>query len=68
MHVAMRWSSLIKNIVFDLKEGFFQTGLFFGEVEGAVMNKLLQMGSFKRLGHVITGSIKCCFRETLQPG
>uniref|UniRef100_A0A4W6ESD3 Calcium channel, voltage dependent, alpha2/delta subunit 3 n=1 Tax=Lates calcarifer TaxID=8187 RepID=A0A4W6ESD3_LATCA len=24
------------------------TGLFFGEVEGAVMNKLLQMGSFKR--------------------
>lgn len=25
-----------------------QTGLFFGEVEGAVMNKLLQMGSFKR--------------------
>uniref|UniRef100_A0A3Q4C0U2 VWFA domain-containing protein n=1 Tax=Mola mola TaxID=94237 RepID=A0A3Q4C0U2_MOLML len=24
-----------------------QTGLFFGEVEGAVMNKLLQMGSFK---------------------
>uniref|UniRef100_A0A3Q0SHR0 Calcium channel, voltage dependent, alpha2/delta subunit 3 n=1 Tax=Amphilophus citrinellus TaxID=61819 RepID=A0A3Q0SHR0_AMPCI len=26
-----------------------QTGLFFGEVEGAVMNKLLQMGSFKRI-------------------
>uniref|UniRef100_A0A8C6M8J3 Calcium channel, voltage dependent, alpha2/delta subunit 3 n=1 Tax=Nothobranchius furzeri TaxID=105023 RepID=A0A8C6M8J3_NOTFU len=25
-----------------------QTGLFFGEVEGAVMNKLLQMGCFKR--------------------
>ena len=27
-----------------------QTGLFFGEVEGAVMNKLLLMGSFKRSG------------------
>ncbi|KAL3978287.1 homeodomain interacting protein kinase [Sarotherodon galilaeus] len=26
-----------------------QTGLFFGEVEGAVMNKLLQMGFFKRI-------------------
>ncbi|TMS18964.1 Voltage-dependent calcium channel subunit alpha-2/delta-3 [Larimichthys crocea] len=26
-----------------------QTGLFFGQVEGAVMNKLLQMGSFKRI-------------------
>ncbi|AWP02794.1 putative voltage-dependent calcium channel subunit alpha-2/delta-3-like [Scophthalmus maximus] len=26
-----------------------QTGLFFGEVEGAVMTKLLQMGSFKRI-------------------
>uniref|UniRef100_A0A1A7ZGY7 Calcium channel, voltage dependent, alpha2/delta subunit 3 n=1 Tax=Nothobranchius furzeri TaxID=105023 RepID=A0A1A7ZGY7_NOTFU len=26
-----------------------QTGLFFGEVEGAVMNKLLQMGCFKRI-------------------
>ncbi|XP_036386688.1 voltage-dependent calcium channel subunit alpha-2/delta-3-like [Megalops cyprinoides] len=26
-----------------------QTGLFFGEVEGAVMNKLLLMGSFKRV-------------------
>uniref|UniRef100_A0A3B3TTS3 Calcium channel, voltage dependent, alpha2/delta subunit 3 n=1 Tax=Poecilia latipinna TaxID=48699 RepID=A0A3B3TTS3_9TELE len=26
-----------------------QTGLFFGEVEGAVMSKLLQMGSFKRI-------------------
>uniref|UniRef100_A0A8C5A4F0 Calcium channel, voltage dependent, alpha2/delta subunit 3 n=1 Tax=Gadus morhua TaxID=8049 RepID=A0A8C5A4F0_GADMO len=29
--------------------GFILTGLFFGEVEGAVMNKLLQMGSFKRI-------------------
>jgi len=28
--------------------------MFFGEVEGAVMNKLLQMGSFKRLGDMIT--------------
>uniref|UniRef100_A0A3Q3E712 Voltage-dependent calcium channel alpha-2/delta subunit conserved region domain-containing protein n=1 Tax=Labrus bergylta TaxID=56723 RepID=A0A3Q3E712_9LABR len=28
---------------------FSSTGLFFGEVEGAVMNKLLQMGSFKRI-------------------
>lgn len=27
---------------------FLQTGDFFGEVEGAVMNKLLAMGSFKR--------------------
>uniref|UniRef100_A0A8C6M180 Calcium channel, voltage dependent, alpha2/delta subunit 3 n=1 Tax=Nothobranchius furzeri TaxID=105023 RepID=A0A8C6M180_NOTFU len=26
-----------------------KTGLFFGEVEGAVMNKLLQMGCFKRI-------------------
>uniref|UniRef100_A0A286YCK6 Calcium channel, voltage-dependent, alpha2/delta subunit 3 n=1 Tax=Mus musculus TaxID=10090 RepID=A0A286YCK6_MOUSE len=26
-----------------------QTGDFFGEVEGAVMNKLLTMGSFKRI-------------------
>ncbi|XP_064162673.1 voltage-dependent calcium channel subunit alpha-2/delta-3-like isoform X1 [Anguilla rostrata] len=26
-----------------------QTGIFFGEVEGAVMNKLLLMGSFKRV-------------------
>lgn len=25
-----------------------QTGDFFGEIEGAVMNKLLAMGSFKR--------------------
>lgn len=27
---------------------FLQTNLFFGEVEGAVMNKLLLMGSFKK--------------------
>uniref|UniRef100_A0A8C4YD45 Voltage-dependent calcium channel alpha-2/delta subunit conserved region domain-containing protein n=1 Tax=Gopherus evgoodei TaxID=1825980 RepID=A0A8C4YD45_9SAUR len=26
-----------------------QTGNFFGEIEGAVMNKLLTMGSFKRI-------------------
>uniref|UniRef100_G3N9Z8 Calcium channel, voltage dependent, alpha2/delta subunit 3 n=1 Tax=Gasterosteus aculeatus aculeatus TaxID=481459 RepID=G3N9Z8_GASAC len=40
---------LIDNNAFILvTEEQSQTGLFFGEVEGAVMNKLLQMGSFKR--------------------
>lgn len=34
---------LVISCVFPL-----QTGYFFGEVEGAVMNKLLTMGSFKR--------------------
>ncbi|GAA6079249.1 voltage-dependent calcium channel subunit alpha-2/delta-3 isoform X1, partial [Tachysurus ichikawai] len=41
---------LIDNNGFVLvSEDFSQTGLFFGEVEGAVMNKLLLMGSFKRI-------------------
>uniref|UniRef100_A0A665T2V7 Calcium channel, voltage dependent, alpha2/delta subunit 3 n=1 Tax=Echeneis naucrates TaxID=173247 RepID=A0A665T2V7_ECHNA len=41
---------LIDNNGFILvTEELSQTGLFFGEVEGAVMNKLLQMGSFKRI-------------------
>ncbi|XP_058855877.1 voltage-dependent calcium channel subunit alpha-2/delta-3-like isoform X1 [Acipenser ruthenus] len=41
---------LIDNNGFILvSEDFSQTGIFFGEVEGAVMNKLLQMGSFKRV-------------------
>ncbi|KAF3856312.1 hypothetical protein F7725_017035, partial [Dissostichus mawsoni] len=41
---------LIDNNAFILvTEEPSQTGLFFGEVEGAVMNKLLQMGSFKRI-------------------
>ncbi|XP_059925918.1 LOW QUALITY PROTEIN: voltage-dependent calcium channel subunit alpha-2/delta-3-like [Gadus macrocephalus] len=41
---------LIDNNGFILvTEEISQTGLFFGEVEGAVMNKLLQMGSFKRI-------------------
>uniref|UniRef100_A0AAQ4QCV6 Calcium channel, voltage dependent, alpha2/delta subunit 3 n=1 Tax=Gasterosteus aculeatus aculeatus TaxID=481459 RepID=A0AAQ4QCV6_GASAC len=41
---------LIDNNAFILvTEEQSQTGLFFGEVEGAVMNKLLQMGSFKRI-------------------
>ncbi|XP_062267377.1 voltage-dependent calcium channel subunit alpha-2/delta-3 [Platichthys flesus] len=41
---------LIDNNGFILvTEEHSQTGLFFGEVEGAVMNKLLQMGSFKRI-------------------
>ncbi|KAK1799584.1 hypothetical protein P4O66_000465 [Electrophorus voltai] len=40
---------LIDNNGFILvSEAYSQTGLFFGEVEGAVMNKLLLMGSFKR--------------------
>ncbi|KAK3512976.1 hypothetical protein QTP70_033865 [Hemibagrus guttatus] len=40
---------LIDNNGFVLvSEDYSQTGLFFGEVEGAVMNKLLLMGSFKR--------------------
>uniref|UniRef100_A0A8C5R4U9 Calcium voltage-gated channel auxiliary subunit alpha2delta 3 n=1 Tax=Leptobrachium leishanense TaxID=445787 RepID=A0A8C5R4U9_9ANUR len=32
-----------------VSEDYRQTGSFFGEVEGAVMNKLLMMGSFKRI-------------------
>ncbi|XP_035376482.1 voltage-dependent calcium channel subunit alpha-2/delta-3 [Electrophorus electricus] len=41
---------LIDNNGFILvSEAYSQTGLFFGEVEGAVMNKLLLMGSFKRI-------------------
>ncbi|XP_046882487.1 voltage-dependent calcium channel subunit alpha-2/delta-3-like [Hypomesus transpacificus] len=41
---------LIDNNGFILvTEDYSQTGLFFGEVEGAVMNKLLLMGSFKRI-------------------
>ncbi|KAF7249824.1 Voltage-dependent calcium channel subunit alpha-2/delta-3 [Varanus komodoensis] len=40
---------LIDNNGFILvSEDYTQTGNFFGEVEGAVMNKLLIMGSFKR--------------------
>lgn len=31
--------------------GFFQTGVFFGEAEGAVMSKLVSMGSFTRYVH-----------------
>ncbi|MGH0177705.1 UNVERIFIED_CONTAM: hypothetical protein FKN15_075723 [Acipenser sinensis] len=49
---------LIDNNGFILvSEDFSQTGIFFGEVEGAVMNKLLQMGSFKR-----TESHACALR------
>uniref|UniRef100_A0AAY4A542 VWFA domain-containing protein n=1 Tax=Denticeps clupeoides TaxID=299321 RepID=A0AAY4A542_9TELE len=41
---------LIDNNGFILvSEDYSQTGLFFGEVEGAVMNKLLLMGSFKKI-------------------
>ncbi|KAM9535911.1 voltage-dependent calcium channel subunit alpha-2/delta-3-like [Salvelinus alpinus] len=41
---------LIDNNGFILvTEDYSQAGLFFGEVESAVMNKLLLMGSFKRL-------------------
>ncbi|KAM4650370.1 voltage-dependent calcium channel subunit alpha-2/delta-3 [Discoglossus pictus] len=41
---------LIDNNGFILvSEDYRQTGNFFGEVEGAVMNKLLTMGSFKRI-------------------
>ncbi|KAJ6668343.1 hypothetical protein lerEdw1_015720 [Lerista edwardsae] len=41
---------LIDNNGFILvSEDYTQTGNFFGEVEGAVMNKLLIMGSFKRI-------------------
>ncbi|KFP04912.1 Voltage-dependent calcium channel subunit alpha-2/delta-3, partial [Calypte anna] len=41
---------LIDNNGFILvSEDYGQTGNFFGEVEGAVMNKLLTMGSFKRI-------------------
>ncbi|XP_030901930.2 voltage-dependent calcium channel subunit alpha-2/delta-3 [Melopsittacus undulatus] len=41
---------LIDNNGFILvSEDYRQTGYFFGEVEGAVMNKLLTMGSFKRI-------------------
>ncbi|KFP88488.1 Voltage-dependent calcium channel subunit alpha-2/delta-3, partial [Acanthisitta chloris] len=41
---------LIDNNGFILvSEDYSQTGYFFGEVEGAVMNKLLTMGSFKRI-------------------
>ncbi|XP_068019909.1 voltage-dependent calcium channel subunit alpha-2/delta-3 isoform X4 [Melanerpes formicivorus] len=41
---------LIDNNGFILvSEDYTQTGYFFGEVEGAVMNKLLAMGSFKRI-------------------
>ncbi|XP_030634224.1 voltage-dependent calcium channel subunit alpha-2/delta-3 [Chanos chanos] len=41
---------LIDNNGFILvSEDYSQTGHFFGEVEGAVMNKLLLMGSFKRI-------------------
>ncbi|KAI4898906.1 hypothetical protein NFI96_006875, partial [Prochilodus magdalenae] len=41
---------LVDNNGFILvSEDYSQTGLFFGEVEGVVMNKLLLMGSFKRI-------------------
>ncbi|XP_061474227.1 voltage-dependent calcium channel subunit alpha-2/delta-3 isoform X1 [Rhineura floridana] len=41
---------LIDNNGFILvSEDYTQTGNFFGEIEGAVMNKLLIMGSFKRI-------------------
>ncbi|XP_051707491.1 voltage-dependent calcium channel subunit alpha-2/delta-3 isoform X4 [Oryctolagus cuniculus] len=41
---------LIDNNGFILvSEDYMQTGDFFGEIEGAVMNKLLSMGSFKRI-------------------
>ncbi|XP_069795772.1 voltage-dependent calcium channel subunit alpha-2/delta-3 isoform X4 [Narcine bancroftii] len=41
---------LIDNNGFILvSENYDETGTFFGEVEGAVMNKLLMMGSFKRV-------------------
>ncbi|XP_067286907.1 voltage-dependent calcium channel subunit alpha-2/delta-3 isoform X2 [Pseudorasbora parva] len=41
---------LIDNNGFILvSENTYQTNLFFGEVEGAVMNKLLLMGSFKKI-------------------
>ncbi|XP_048462681.1 voltage-dependent calcium channel subunit alpha-2/delta-3 [Rhincodon typus] len=41
---------LIDNNGFILvSENYDETGTFFGEVEGAVMNKLLIMGSFKRI-------------------
>uniref|UniRef100_A0A8C0ISC4 Calcium voltage-gated channel auxiliary subunit alpha2delta 3 n=1 Tax=Chelonoidis abingdonii TaxID=106734 RepID=A0A8C0ISC4_CHEAB len=41
---------LIDNNGFILvAEDYRQTGNFFGEIEGAVMNKLLTMGSFKRI-------------------
>ncbi|XP_064422513.1 voltage-dependent calcium channel subunit alpha-2/delta-3 [Latimeria chalumnae] len=41
---------LIDNNGFILvSENYYETGIFFGEVEGAVMNKLLAMGSFKRI-------------------
>ncbi|XP_067854843.1 voltage-dependent calcium channel subunit alpha-2/delta-3 [Heptranchias perlo] len=41
---------LIDNNGFILvSESYDETGTFFGEVEGAVMNKLLLMGSFKRV-------------------
>ncbi|XP_042195431.1 voltage-dependent calcium channel subunit alpha-2/delta-3 isoform X2 [Callorhinchus milii] len=41
---------LIDNNGFILvSENYDETGTFFGEVEGAVMNKLLLMGSFKRI-------------------
>ncbi|MEQ2232270.1 Voltage-dependent calcium channel subunit alpha-2/delta-3, partial [Ilyodon furcidens] len=41
---------LIDNNGFILvAEDYTLTGFFFGEAEGAVMNKLLQMGSFKRV-------------------
>ncbi|KAJ8265190.1 hypothetical protein COCON_G00142890 [Conger conger] len=41
---------LIDNNGFILvSEDYSQTGMFFGEAEGAVMNKLLIMGSFKRV-------------------
>ncbi|XP_072569227.1 voltage-dependent calcium channel subunit alpha-2/delta-3 isoform X2 [Paramormyrops kingsleyae] len=41
---------LIDNNGFILvSEDYSQTGMFFGEVEGAVMSKLLSMGSFKRV-------------------
>ncbi|XP_078207326.1 voltage-dependent calcium channel subunit alpha-2/delta-3 isoform X20 [Callithrix jacchus] len=41
---------LIDNNGFILvSEDYTQTGDFFGEIEGAVMNKLLTMGSFKRI-------------------
>ncbi|XP_063072707.1 voltage-dependent calcium channel subunit alpha-2/delta-3 [Engraulis encrasicolus] len=41
---------LIDNNGFILvSEEYTQIGLFFGEVEGAVMNKLLLMGSFKKI-------------------
>lgn len=40
------WTDItFKNEIFLF---FSQTGKFFGEAEGAVMSKLLQMGSFKR--------------------